>query len=289
MNNTVSVITRTRRRPDFLRRALSSIAAQHLPGGGQIEWVIVNDDLPSTAVADIAQNARDQGLACVQIDTGMEAGGGRSAAANAGVRAASGWAYLLHDDDDTLAPGALAALSEALAAEPDFAASACGVEEVNETGAEDFNPSASASPMFQRDCPLSLIEVAYRNPLPPIGLMVRRSAFDNAGGYDDSLPVLEDWEFLLRLLMHGEVECIPRLLARHHRRTAEGDAANSADDLHRRWDIIIRNRLLRADINTGATGMGALANVHDRTTGERLNKLLGTVSGFARRFGHKPH
>jgi GT2 family glycosyltransferase len=285
MNNTVSVVTRTRRRPDFLRRALSSVAAQRLAGDGALEWVIVNDDRPSEAVAAIADAARDQGVPCVLVDTGAEDGAGRAAAANAGVRASSGWAYLLHDDDDTLAPGAIAALSAALAAEPGFAGCACGVMEIDETGAEDPGPSPSGAPMFSHDLPLSLTDAAYRNPLPPIGLLIRRSAFDAAGGYDEGLPVLEDWEFLLRAMLQGEIDCLPDLLARHHRRMAQGDAANSAEDLHRRWDVIIRNRLLRAEIAGGAGGLGPAANVRDRLTGERLARLLGAASGVARRLG----
>jgi glycosyltransferase involved in cell wall biosynthesis len=285
IKNIVSIVTRTRRRPAFLRRALQSVAAQATGGNLSLEWIVVNDDVTNADVEAAVADARQIGLSVRLVDTMTEAGAGRATAANVGVRASSGWAYLLHDDDDTLSPHAVRRLSERLERSPWCTACACGVTELSESEKNGRMEEVERSVMFERALPLSLQESAYRNPLPPIGLLVRRSSFDEINGYDEGLPVLEDWDFLLKLNFLGEVDCFTDQLAYHHVREAVGDDANSGPELHLRWGVILRNRMLRNDISAGRVGLSASANIHDRLTSERLASTLGTISSIARWLG----
>jgi len=129
--------------------------------------------------------------------------------------------------------------------------------------------------LFSNDLPLAITDVAYQNKLPPIGLVFRRDAFEAAGGFDANLSVLEDWDFYLRLLLQGDIDCIPDVLAHAHvRETADGPLANTANAEHRRTEQRLRNAYLRRDIKNGSLGLGLLTNPHDVETRERLRALL---------------
>lgn len=285
MEKKVSIITRTRRRGIFLERALSSIVSQTCPPNTTLEWILVNDDARNDELDTYIARAREAGLIASLIHSENEAGVGRAAAANLGVKASSGWAFLLHDDDDALSPTAIADLVERLEAAPGFVGCAGGVEQVSENLRNGAFVETERAEIFKRDLPLSIAETAYKNPLPPIGLLVRRDAFDRAGGFDEGLPVLEDWEFLLRLQLEGEIDCVSRILAFHYRRDADGDAANSGMADHKRWDVIIRNRLIRDDIRAGRHGLSAFAIVHDRLTSERVRSLVARLADWKQKMG----
>lgn len=56
----------------------------------------------------------------------------------------------------------------------------------------------------------------------------RRADYDRVGGYDETMPVYEDWDFLIRLLYpDGQVFRIPEVLFFY--RTRQGSLLNSAD------------------------------------------------------------
>lgn len=73
-----------------------------------------------------------------------------------------------------------------------------------------------------------------------IGTMMFREEFLDLGGFDETLPVLEDWELWLRFGRHGaEVMDVPEAIYRVNVRT---DGRNSDVDLHHRTYKQIRNR-----------------------------------------------
>jgi LmbE family N-acetylglucosaminyl deacetylase len=113
----VSVVVRTRDRPDLLREALGSLARSRYR---RLEAVVVNDGgerAPLEAVlgavrAGVCDPAR--GLEVRLVD--LEANRGRSAAANAGVAAARGEYVGFLDDDDLVSPEHFATLVDLVSA-----------------------------------------------------------------------------------------------------------------------------------------------------------------------------
>jgi glycosyltransferase involved in cell wall biosynthesis len=263
MSGSVGIVMRTKNRALFLDRAVSSVLGQRYAN-----WmlIVVNDGGDPAAVdAVLARHARhlDSRLTVVHNPTSV----GMEAASNIGVTRATTDYILLHDDDDTVEPGFLEATIGFLES-PDGAAYkgvASKVTKVVErvvdgrivvTRRERYRPEIES---------IELSAMAHRNLLCPISFVYRRAVHDSLGFYDESLPVLGDWEFYLRFLAKHDVHLLPAALANYHVRPvapcdAYGNSVAAAARQVPRHRAAIKNRLLRIDLERGAFGLGALLN-----------------------------
>ena len=259
----VAIITRTKDRPLLLRRAVESVLGQT-----HTDWVhvIVNDGGDPAAVEKVVapQAARYAGR-LIRIDNPQSLG--MEAASNKGIAASASRYLVIHDDDDSWAPAFLEKMTALLeASQPPVAGAICHSvlvreaiegDSVTETTREDFNTDLLA---------VSLAQMAVRNLFPPISFLFQRAALDAAGAFREELPVLGDWDFNLRFLRRHEIAVLPEKLAFwHHRVAAQGaDYANSSMEegaaRHARHDTLIRNEMLRADMEAGRVDIGFLAN-----------------------------
>lgn len=253
---TVGIVLRTKDRPYFLARALRSIASQTYA-----DWrvVVVNDGGEPAPVAELVAELPEADRVTV-LD--QAASLGRAGAANAGVRAAveAGAAYLvLHDDDDSWAPTFLERAVAHLDAHP----LAPGVvsrieivweepsgEEFVETGREPFQPHLHD--------PL-LGDTLLFNRFVPIGFLYRREVHDEVGPYDESLPVVEDWTFNLKVLAKWALDYVgdEPLAFWHQRPGVTGAAGNSVISVgaeHDKYDALARDAALRSYV--GEHGLG---------------------------------
>lgn len=117
----ISVVVPTHNRPRFLREAVASVASQ-----GDTDWELVVVDDGSVPATDRA--TLDIGPSGTLVLIRHAAAQGVPRAKNAGVRAATGEIILILDDDDLLAPLALARIRDAFAAYPDLDCLFLGVE-----------------------------------------------------------------------------------------------------------------------------------------------------------------
>lgn len=100
---------------------------------------------------------------------------------------------------------------------------------------------------------VSFLETLKQNYVPPIALLIRRSVFAEIGTFDNTLPVLADWDFTLRLISRHTVGFIDGepLAYWHHRESSIGDEGNSvvADAInHQRFNLRIRDTYLRDSV-----------------------------------------
>lgn len=247
----VAVITRTKNRPVLLRRALASVAAQTY---ADYTHVVVNDagDAPSVdrEVAGLAQEARAKVHVLHRTaSTGMES------ASNHGIERSDSQYLVIHDDDDAWDPTFLERTVARLEASA-HGAVAVRTEVVYESVADETVTELSREILAADKHDVTLFEVLRRNYIPPISLLYRRSLHDEVGLYDEGLPVLGDWDFILRVLRTTQIDFIdgPPLAFWHHRRDAAGDMGNSViagADSHSAYDRVIRDRFLRAEIAKG--------------------------------------
>ncbi|HRY42329.1 MAG TPA: glycosyltransferase [Thermoanaerobaculia bacterium] len=180
----VSVVLRTKDRPELLAEALASVAAET---GVPLEAVVVND-----GGADVSGVlARFPGLRLRLVD--LRPGRGRAAAANAGVEAATGRFVHFLDDDDLLLPGGLPALAaEAREAEVVYGR----VEAFRWSGTGE---GRLRTPFRSFAEPFDDAALLLENFIPMSAPLLPREALLAAGGLDAALERFEDWDLFLRL------------------------------------------------------------------------------------------
>lgn len=259
----VAVITRTKNRELLLGRAFESVRAQSCR---DLVWVVVNDGGAPGPVEAVATRAREAGLEVVVIHNSSSLG--MEAASNKGIRASASEFLVIHDDDDSWQPTFLARTVAFLRSDAGrhYGGVVTRSVQIEEILSEKSCRVWSRMPFNPELCSVGLFSMARVNMFPPISFLYRREYYDQLGGYDESLPVLGDWEFNLRFLLRGDIAVIPELLANYHHRIAPhdpnyGNTIIHGVDRHVAYDTIIRNRLLREDLSDGKQGLGYLVGL----------------------------
>ena len=255
----VAIITRTKNRRILLWRALDSVCKQSFR---DFVWVIVNDAGEKECVDTVAAEAEKRGVEVKVLhrerSTGMEA------ASNAGIRSCDSKYIVIHDDDDSWEPDFLQKTVAFLENEPIFAGVITHTLLVNEVIENDTVRTTSSYNYKPWLKSIYLMEMLMVNCFPPIAFLYKREIYDRIGGYDESLPVLGDWDFNIRFLMKADIGVIPEMLARYHHRdtitdagNVYGNTVNAGISQHIRYDAILRNHYLR----TSPQDLGVLANL----------------------------
>jgi hypothetical protein len=182
----VSVVVRTRDRPQLLAEALASLAGGHYR---RVEVVLVNDGGASP------QLPADYPFPIIRVDWSESRG--RAAAAEAGVNAATGEWIAFLDDDDLAAPEHLAVLAGLTAAAGLRVVYTDAAVAVYELDPEEGWSCRERRIPYSRDFDPDVL--AVDNYIPFNTLLIERRLFAEAGPFDSSLPFFEDWDYLLRL------------------------------------------------------------------------------------------
>lgn len=251
---TVAVLVRTKDRPRFLRRALANIAEQTFT---DYTVCVINDGGDESATRAILQASplahllEGDAPRLMLLTTG---GGNMEAASNAGLAATDSEFVALHDDDDLWAPEFLERTVGALRASEALICSTRVVERYErETPEGEFEVYEER--IFHDGLPGFGLQFLYRtNRTVPIGILYRRRLHELVGFYDESLPVVGDWEFNLRAAAVTEVLLVDEPLAYWSLRPeADGAEANSVQRQaeHARFDASVRARAIRDDLQSG--------------------------------------
>ena len=251
---TVAVLVRTKDRPRFLRRALANIAEQTFT---DYTVCVINDGGDESATRAILQASplahllEGDAPRLMLLTTG---GGNMEAASNAGLAATDSEFVAIHDDDDLWAPEFLERTVGALRASEALICSTRVVERYErETSEGEFEVYEER--IFHDGLPGFGLQFLYRtNRAVPIGILYRRRLHELVGFYDESLPVVGDWEFNLRAAAVTEVLLVDEPLAYWSLRPeADGAEANSVQRQaeHARFDASVRARAIRDDLQSG--------------------------------------
>lgn len=249
----LSVVVRTKDRPELLRQALESLAAGTWR---RTEVVLVNDGgAPPRVPADFP-------LDVVRID--LPENRGRAAAANAGVQAAGGEYVAFLDDDDLAAPEHLETLAGLVAGagvRVAYTDAAVGIYELDPDGGGDAGGDRTGWRCVERRLPYSRDFdpdlLVLDNYIPFNTLLIERALFaevaadrHTAAGvpFDPELPFFEDWDFLVRLAALVPFHHHPRVTCeyRHFRGGGHhvlGESPRSRTDfLERKAQVLARHR-----------------------------------------------
>ena len=216
----ITIIVRTKNRLQMLSEALNSLSMQHLLPR---QVVVVNDG--GDAVIDVLRQLDDFfNINCLDLHPGR----GRSAAANAGLEAATGDFALFLDDDDWLEPEHLQSLAVALQRHPEAVAAYAGVVCVSADGAGNWIEGHVFNQPFDRH------RLLVENYLPIHAVLFRLQSVKQAGLLlDESLDVYEDWDFWLHLSALGDFLHIDQVSARYRIARDSGFGGNRDDPRER--------------------------------------------------------
>jgi glycosyltransferase involved in cell wall biosynthesis len=171
---------------DVICDAVRSVLAQTV---APLEIVICDDGSPDDLAAAL-------GPLCEHVKIVRKENGGTGSALNAAMRAASGDYVVQLDQDDALAPRRVEAIAAVLAARPDL--DVVVTDAVIELDSREVTKLSAIDPY-----PLNDQRVAMIATCTFLWPTVRRSLALESGGWSETLKVIEDWDFALRLVLDG--------------------------------------------------------------------------------------
>jgi glycosyltransferase involved in cell wall biosynthesis len=192
----VSVIIPTFNRAAWLGEAIASVLAQTYQ---HLELLVVDDGSHDTTPE--MMQAFGPALTYIQ-----QAHAGVSAARNRGVAASRGALVAFLDSDDVWLPGKVAAQVALLQQQPHV--HACYTDEIWIRYGVRVNPKQihrkHSGWLFEPSLPRCIIS--------PSSIMLRRTLWDQLGGFDEQLPACEDYDLWLRLTLCTPVVLVPERL-----------------------------------------------------------------------------
>lgn len=198
-STTVSVIMPCYNSAETIRDSIASVQAQTIE-----DWeLIVVDDGSSDATTEIVGGEGDSRIRLIK-----QANGGSSSARNRGLREAQGQYIAFLDSDDTWERVFLERMLAALIKNKEAVLAYCGWQNV---GLEGGRGKPFIPPDYE---PLDRAETFLGGCRWPIhGVLLRKTAIDLAGGFDETLQASVDYDLWLRVVPQGKLVLVPEVLA----------------------------------------------------------------------------
>ena len=287
----ISIITRTIKRPALLERALKSVLAQSFDDW---QWVVVTPD-PDVSVAPLLERYESQirGRSRV-LRFESSAPGMRGQPLNHAIANTQSEFITVLDDDDTWEPSFLERMTGCLECPPapSVAGAVCQTLCQNESSLEEGLRPLDHYHLNPELRSITLAQLAVVNRFCTHAFVYRRSALEKTGLYPEDYPVLEDWHFNLRFVLHWDIAVIPEVLTTYHLRPevksgAEANSQHAELDLHKFFESHLINDYLRQDLASGRAGLGHIlaTAAQSRALSDRLHKIEGRVKAMSEKVG----
>lgn len=195
----VSVIIPTYNPKEHLIETLLSVLNQTY---SSLEIVIVDDGSSIDTAAFIKPYISSHAVRYIGRENG-----GTAAARNTGINNSTGEYIAFLDHDDIWLPDKIALQVEALDRNPSCGLTYCNFQILDEQTGSLIDPrrQGEGGCMFEK--------FLYRNFITTASqIMVRRSCFDQLGLFDESLPIVDDYDFYLRLSRCYDINYDSRVL-----------------------------------------------------------------------------
>ncbi|MDD3806406.1 MAG: glycosyltransferase [Candidatus Marinimicrobia bacterium] len=190
----ITVIIPVYNREQYIKRSIDSVLQQTRPA----DEVIVVDDGSTDATPSLLKNYGDKILVVHQKNRGV------SAARNLGISRASGdWIALLDSDDEWL-PDKLMIQEQWLRENPTFRI--CQTEEIWIRHGKRVNPMKKHQ-KYHGDIFIHSLKLCL---VSPSAVLFEKSLIEEMGGFDESLPVCEDYDLWLRISLHYPIGLIQK-------------------------------------------------------------------------------
>jgi glycosyltransferase involved in cell wall biosynthesis len=219
----VSVVVPAFNAERFLGEAIESVLVQTY---APVETIVVDDGSADRTAAIAGSYA---GVSVI-----VQENRGPSAARNRGFAAARGELIAFHDSDDVMTPDKLEVQAGHLIDNPSIGCVLAEQKLLVEPGAElPFWVKGSKVPTLMPPRPP---ELADEPMVHPMTMVVRRTAFERVGDFDESMRAAEDFDWMLRASEEGvEIARLPDVLLRRrvHPDSLTQDAAAARAGLFR--------------------------------------------------------
>ena len=199
----VSVVVPTYNRTALLERALASVLSQDV---ADIE-ILVIDDASTEDIAALLDRIGDPRIRHIR----QPRNGGVAAARNRGMAEARAPLIAFLDSDDEWLAGKLSAQLRAMQdAGPRAGLCYTGLVEKGSDGASTVSIPTDRGDVWR--------QMMYRNVVHygTSSTMVRREAIEIVGGFDETLPAIEDYDFWTRIARFFAFEPVPEALMIYH-------------------------------------------------------------------------
>lgn len=250
----LAIITRTKDRSLLLKRALQSVGSQTYR---DYIHVIVNDGGDRSAVDRLIDRLPSEQRGKTKLFHREESSGAPDTIFNESIDRIESEYFAIHDDDDTWDPEFLSHTVSHLDNHTDLGAVVVRADKVIEAIDGDVIRTRKTTRWMPDMSTISLYRQCIDNHFTPIATLFRRSAYERVGKFDDTLPVVGDWEFGVRLLMEYEADFIDpgfSLAFYHHRQTKDDNSF--AKHNHRKYVTLVANKYLRDELRSGRLGVG---------------------------------
>ncbi len=184
-------------------------------------------------------------------------------ASNKGIAEANTELIAIHDDDDTWHPEFVEQVLEFMETNPDSNGVVVRtdkiVEEIQDDGHIKFIKKSHWMPDMNA---INLYRQCIDNQMTPITFVYKRSVYEEIGKYDESLPVMGDWDFGIRYLLKYDVDYLDpgfALANYHHRKHKPGAEGNTSYSGNNKKVIVgnyLMNKYLREELASGKIGPG---------------------------------
>ena len=200
----VSAVIPTYNRSRDLRIAIGTALSQTYPADA-LEIIVVDDGSTDDTAAVVKREFGDR------VRYLRKPNGGVSSARNHGMAASRGAFIALLDSDDEWLPRHVEAQVDFLDRHPDFGMVVTDVERMDE--------NRRTTELFRRREQLpadgDVLRWVLRFPaLAPASAMLRRSVYEDVGGFDETLRTAEDLDFHLRIALRWKIGVVEEPLTR---------------------------------------------------------------------------
>lgn len=224
----VSVILSVHDGEAYLDQAVSSVFQQTFT---DFEFVVV-DDGSTDRTPEVLASVRDPRLVVIS-----QPHAGLTVSLNRAIRQSRGELIARMDADDAARPERFARQVAYLDAHSEVGLLGTGSEEITPSGevVATVVPPATDSEIRQ--------VLIRRNPFVHSSIMARRELIERAGGYDERLPVAQDYDLWMRVAALTRLANLPESLVR--RRLLPGRVSRARDSERLRAEIGVKWRALR--------------------------------------------
>ena len=227
----VSVIIPAFNRAEYIKETVNSVLAQDYPS---VQLIVV-DDGSTDGTYEILLGYAEQDKLKLLTHPGRE-NKGQSAALNLGLKAATGEFIAILDSDDLFLPGKISAQVNYLDSHPQVGL-VYGMGEAIDGEGRWIYDIHSVDHKEPNDPNAVLLDCYF---LLPQNALVRRSVYDEIGGFEEDFRAAQDHDMLVRIAETTRFGFIPIKLFQYRR---HGDSISNKG-LRRRWtngfEIVMR-------------------------------------------------